>query len=213
MQFKDVLLNRHSVRYYEPTPIDESILRDIIDEATHAPSWINAQQWHVWAAEGGVLESIRTEFYEHVNAGLKGESDVPPSHRDAFSAVGCENMQQFSKSREDAGLANIKLECQAKLFYAPLMLFLTLPKTYTPYMLFDLGAFSQTLMLAAADRGIGSLVAWNPVKYPDIIRKYMPIPPEEAIAIAIALGYEKTHPLNAFRSTRRGAEQILNIVR
>ena len=107
MQFKDVLLNRHSVRYYEPTPIDESILRDIIDEATHAPSWINAQQWHVWAAEGGVLESIRTEFYEHVNAGLKGESDVPPSHRDAFSAVGCENMQQFSKSREDAGLANI----------------------------------------------------------------------------------------------------------
>ena len=42
MQFKDVLLSRHSVRYYEPTPIDESILRDIIDEATHDPSWINA---------------------------------------------------------------------------------------------------------------------------------------------------------------------------
>ena len=79
-----------------------------------------------------------------------------------------------------------------------LMLFLTLPKTYTPYMLFDLGAFSQTLMLAAADRVIGSLVAWNPVKYPDIIRKYMPIPPEESIAIAIALDYEKTYPLNAF---------------
>lgn len=213
MQFKDVLLSRHSVRYFEATPVAEAILRDIIDEATRAPSWVNAQQWHVWAAEGKTLESIRTEFYERVNAGLEGKSDIPPSHRDAFSPIGRENMQQFSKAREDAGLASIKLECQSKLFYAPVMLFLTLPKTYTPYMVFDLGAFSQTLMLAAADWGIGSLVAWNPVKYPDLIRKYMPIPPEEAIAIAIALGYEKAHPLNVFRSTRRGVEQILNIVR
>lgn len=58
MQFKDVLLSRHSVRYFEATPVAEAILRDIIDEATHAPSWVNAQQWHVWAAEGKTLESI-----------------------------------------------------------------------------------------------------------------------------------------------------------
>lgn len=113
MQFKDVLLSRHSVRYFEATPVAEAILRDIIDEATHAPSWVNAQQWHVWAAEGKTLESIRTEFYERVNAGLEGKSDIPPSHRDAFSPIGRENMQQFSKAREDAGLASIKLECDA----------------------------------------------------------------------------------------------------
>ena len=31
MQFKDVLLSRHSVRYFEATPVAEAILRDIID--------------------------------------------------------------------------------------------------------------------------------------------------------------------------------------
>ena len=213
MQFKDVLFARHSVRYFEDTPVDEATLREIVEEATRAPSWINAQEWKVWAAAGEPLENIRREFFERASAGLKGQGDVPISHRESFSDIGRENMQLFTKARDDAGLADIKLESQAHLFHAPLVLFLTLPKTYTPYMLFDLGAFSQTLMLAAADRDIGSLVAWNPVKYPDIIRKALPIPPQEAIAIAIALGFEKNHALNTFRSTRRSAEQILTLVR
>ncbi|HBN74197.1 MAG TPA: nitroreductase [Sutterella sp.] len=213
MQFKEVLLARHAVRYFEDTPVDDTVIRNLVEQATRAPSWINAQEWKVWAATGQALENIRTEFFNRAEADIKGQSDVPVSHREAFSNFGRENMQLFTKAREDAGLGRIKLDSQAHLFHAPVMLFLTLPKTYTPYMLFDLGAFSQTLMLAAADIGLGSLVAWNPVKYPDIIRKYLSIPPEEAIAIAIALGFEKNHALNTFRSTRRSVEQILKIVR
>ena len=107
----------------------------------------------------------------------------------------------------------MKLAAQQELFYAPAICFLTVPKTYTPYMLFDLGAFAQTLMLSATDHGVDSVVAWNPVRYPEALRKYLPIPETRAIAIAIALGYEKHCALNDFRSTRRGACEILKIVR
>ena len=213
MQFQETLKARHSTRFFEATPISEDILQAIVEDATRAPSWVNAQEWQAWILTGAALEGFRREFSQKVKEKEAGGSEVPASSRESFSDVGRENMRLFNATREAAGLAKVKLEAQAELFHAPAVCFLTLPKTYTPYMLFDLGAFSQTLMLSAADRGIGSVVAWNPVRYPETLRKYLPIPETCAIAIAIALGYEKKCPLNDFRSSRRGAKEILRIVK
>ena len=213
MQFQETIKARHSTRFFEATPISEDILQAIVEDATRAPSWVNAQEWQAWILTGAALEGFRREFSQKVREKEAGGSEVPASLRESFSDVGRENMRLFNAAREAAGLAKVKLEAQAELFHAPAVCFLTLPKTYTPYMLFDLGAFSQTLMLSAADRGIGSVVAWNPVRYPETLRKYLPIPETCAIAIAIALGYEKKCPLNDFRSSRRGAKEILRIVK
>jgi hypothetical protein len=59
---------------------------------------------------------------------------------------------------------------------------------------------------------VASVIAYNLVKYPDVIRKYVPIAQDDEIVIGIALGYAAPHPLNDFRSTRRGVDDILHIV-
>lgn len=213
MQFTETLRARHSVRHFESTPIDEALLKAIVEDATRAPSWVNAQEWDAWILTGEKLEGFRREFSELVKAKAPGLSEVPATPHEMFSETSQENMRLFNKAREEAGLALVKLAAQQELFYAPAVCFLTLPKTYTPYMMFDLGAFAQTLMLSAASRGVGSVVAWNPVRYPEALRKYLPIPTTRAIAIAVALGYEKPCALNDFRSTRRSTSEILKIVR
>lgn len=213
MQFSETLKTRHSVRFFEEKPVDEALLLDIVRDATQAPSWVNAQEWKIYIALGKTLETIRHAFSARVKANIEGTSDIPVTHRESFSTEALENMRRFLQARSDAGLEQVKLETQAELFHAPAVCFLTVPKTFSHFMLFDLGAFSQTLMLAAADRGIASIVAWNPVKYPDILRNNLPIPDTQAIAIAISLGYEKKHPINDFRSERRRAEDILTLVR
>lgn len=74
----------------------------------------------------------------------------------------------------------------------------------------DLGAFQQTLLLSAASRGIGSIVAYSIIKHPDVIRKYLPIPDTEDIAAGIALGYEdKAHRINSFHAQRMPLDSIL----
>ncbi len=213
MQFTETLRARHSVRLFESTPIDEALLKAIVEDATRAPSWVNAQEWDAWILTGEKLEGFRREFSELVKAKAPGISEVPATPHELFSETSQENMRLFNKAREDAGLAEVKLAAQQELFYAPAVCFLTLPKGYTPYMMFDLGAFAQTLMLSAASRGVGSVVAWNPVRYPEALRKYLPITTTRAIAIAVALGYEKPCALNDFRSTRRSTSEILKIVR
>lgn len=211
MEFKEVLVKHHSVRYFEATPIEETLLRAIVADAQKSPSWVNAQEWRVWIATGSTLEAIRKDYSTKDAAGVKGYGDVPVSHRDGMSQMAQDNMASFSKAREDAGLAQIKLESQRELFYAPAVAYITVPKPILPYVLFDAGAFQQTLMLAAADRGIGSVTAYNLVKYPDVLHQRLQIPENEAFVIGIALGYEKKCPLNDFRSQRRALDEILTI--
>lgn len=211
MQFSEVIRARHSVRLFKDTPVPVETLRAIVADAQCAPSWVNAQEWKVWIATGTTLETLREAHSERDLAGIKASANIEPNHRDLFSDMARENMAKFTQSRIDAGLAAIKDQSQAYLFHAPAVAFLTVPKTKQPLVLFDLGGFEQTLMLAAADRGVDTVTAFNLIKYPDLLNSIVGIPETEAIIIGIALGYAQEHPLNAFRSTRRPVDDILTI--
>jgi nitroreductase len=83
-------------------------------------------------------------------------------------------------------------------------------RTLTPWSIFDLGLFSQSLMLAAQHYGLGSAIAVTLAAHPDLIRKELKIPDELSIIIGIALGYPDTeHPQNQFRSTRRSLQDTV----
>ena len=80
--------------------------------------------------------------------------------------------------------------CQAIMFNAPTVVYITIPKKRTQYCLFDSGAIEMSIMLSAKAHGIDSVPAYESIKYPDILRKYMKISDDEDIVIGIALGYE-----------------------
>jgi len=46
MEFKDVVLSRKSVRKYKDTPIENDMLREIMELGITAPSATNLQQWY-----------------------------------------------------------------------------------------------------------------------------------------------------------------------
>lgn len=102
-------------------------------------------------------------------------------------------------------------ESQNVIFNAPILAYLTLNKKINPWSLYDLGAFGQSLMLAAQDNGIASMPAYGIVKYPKIIRKAMGIPDDEIIAMGIGFGYEDQAKVNHFHSKRRPLEDVLTI--
>ena len=76
------------------------------------------------------------------------------------------------------------------LFNSPGIVYLTLSKGHMKYSIYDLGGFGMSLILAAKDHGVDPIVAYELIKYPDIIRKYAKVPDDEDIIIGIALGYE-----------------------
>ena len=82
------------------------------------------------------------------------------------------------------------------------MAFLTLPKDAATWSKSDLGAYE--MIMCAANRGVDSIVAQTFVKFPDIIRKHLPISEDEDIIIGLGLGYEdEEDKINRFRSSRK----------
>ena len=46
MEFKDVVYGRRSVRKFKDIPVDDKILKEIVDAALWAPSGVNLQPWY-----------------------------------------------------------------------------------------------------------------------------------------------------------------------
>jgi nitroreductase len=85
-------------------------------------------------------------------------------------------------------------------------------KALSPWSLFDLGSFAQSLMLAAAERGLDSVPAVMLGAYPDIVRAELGIPEGFAIALGVALGHaDAADPMNTLRSPRRPLVEILTV--
>jgi nitroreductase len=58
---------------------------------------------------------------------------------------------------------------------------------------------------------MGTCIQHSGVHYPDIIRKYVPIPAEKKILVAIAIGYpDEEAAVNRFRSIREPLEKVVH---
>ena len=75
------------------------------------------------------------------------------------------------------------------------------------YSVLDLGALEMSILLSAKDHGVNSIVAYETIKYPDVLRKYCKIPDNEDIIIGIALGYEDNNIINSHRAEKMKLEE------
>ena len=104
-------------------------------------------------------------------------------------------------------------EANATMFSAPTVVYLTLTKGHTKYSILDLGTLEMSIMLAAKDFGVDSIVAYELIKYPDVLRNYCKIPENEDIIIGIALGYEENDILNKFRANKLSLEEVCHFLK
>lgn len=215
MEFKDTVYARHSVREFSPEPIPENILREIVATAGRSPSWENSQPWKAYAACGATLKRIKRIWSERTAAKVKGNPDMPTQHRVDFSKQSQDNMASFNTDliacTNDPDLTDF-IRGQGELFKASAVVFLTLPKNASLWSVYDLGAFGQTMLLAAKALGVDSIPAYAYVMYPDVVREIMPIPDDEMVAMGIGLGYPTAHALNSFASKRLPLEKYFAIL-
>ena len=203
------LTTRHSTRAFLPTPVPAALLQAVLKDATQAPSWANTQPWDIYAAGGAVLKAIHAGFLENAAKGLANNPDLaraanwPPAHMQRIQGLHAGIAQEAGEAAKQFG------ELNANFFHAPAVIYLCMDKSLGPWSIFDLGAVSQSIMLAAEERGLGTIAAINLVRHPDVLRRELGIPDTLSIIIGIAIGYEDSqHPINKFRSARRPLHEV-----
>ena len=89
-------------------------------------------------------------------------------------------IKSFEEFFKDPTMKNF-MEANYILFNAPSVVYITVPKKRILYNIFDTGAIKMSVISAAKEHGIDSIPAYEVIKYPDIIRKYVKVPDDEDI--------------------------------
>lgn len=212
MNVSDALKARKSCRAFKPDAVDRNTLLAILNDAQCAPSWGNTQPWKIFVAGGNLLKEIHQAYLENAKNHIQASLDIPrpKSFPAAANAHMKELMSGVSLVAEDA--AKLFGELNRDFFHAPAVIYLCMDKGFTSWGMFDLGAISQSIMLAAAERGLATMPAVELVHYPEVLRSKLGIPDTLSVIFGIAIGYEDAqHPINKFKSAREPISDVAAI--
>jgi nitroreductase len=221
MDFETLVQTRKSVRGFRKEPVARAVIEDIIEVAKRAPSSMNTQPWHIHVLTGDPLEEVRRRNMEEMLAGAKAKRDIVSHgeyqgvHRGRQVDIAKKLFAVMGIAREDKPMRQDWVLRGFRQFDAPVSLVLTYDKILDPGAVchFDLGALCYGLVLAAWDRGLGSVINGQGIMRSDIVREVANIPEDEVIMTCVAMGHpDDSFPANAVRSDREANGDFVRYV-
>jgi nitroreductase len=217
MDIIEAIQSRKSIRGFKSDPVEKSVIREILDIAVRAPSAMNTQPWEFFVITGDVLNAMRSALVDK----LKSSAPMKPDHlvvgwpqesvyRNRQVGLAKEIFKLMDIQREDKAKRAWWLERGFRFFDAPVAVIVVTDKTLSESgPLFDIGAVTQTLCLAALKYGLGTCIEDQGVLYPEVARELAGIPESKRIMIAVAMGYpDSDFPANKLVSPRESADKI-----
>ena len=216
MKVSDAVNSRKSIRAFLNTPIETSILINLLKKASRSPSGGNLQPWHIYLLNGNNMDDFK-HFIKNWKSPEMPQYDIYPSnlkepYRSSRFELGEAMYHLLDIPRDDKAGRFAHLMENFNFFGAPAALFCFVDETMGPPQWSDLGMFLQTFMLLAQEEGIDTCAqeAWA-VK-PDSLREFFSVPEELNIFCGMAIGYKDTQArVNELYSERRSADEWLTI--
>lgn len=213
METEKAISERKSTRAFLNQEISKETVQKLLNLAKQAPSWVNSQPEHVYAVSGEKLSELRKAYQAASQTGKKGNPEIPVKSRVEWAEQGQSNMKEWNDNLPKVLGENwsaIMGEHSDVLYNVPNLLILTLPKGYSDWSLYDLGAFGQNFITAATDNGFATMTAYQFIKYPKILRKILNIPDDEVVIIGIGFGHaDPNDQVNKITSTRMPLEKFV----
>ena len=131
----------------------------------------------------------------HVPLGAHTSQPAKKHSARRYLALGVQ--REDKQRRKELGLLNYKF------YEAPCVLFLFMDRTLTSWSIFDMGLFTQSLILTAHSLGLGTCLQASVSRYPDAVRDFLEIPKTKSVVLGISIGCPDLEaPLNEYRSSR-----------
>lgn len=211
MEFAEVVRARHSFRGFLPKAVDEKTIKDIFELASWAPSNCNVQPWSVHVLSGDACDRMREKMVAKASTDSAGNPDFPwqgkftgdYKERQICSALGLWEHQGVTRDNPEkrawSWMRNFEF------FDAPHIAFIFVTDEFPELVRLagDVGMYSQTLMLAMADAGIGSCPQTSVSCFPDLVREELGIESQYKLMMGLSFGYiDESDPANKLRTER-----------
>jgi nitroreductase len=216
MNVKDALINRKSTRAFLEKEVDISLIEQILQSSSHAPSGTNTQPWQVAVVMGETRLFLTQEMEKAFRAGVKGCMDYqyyPKEWKEPYKArrraCGLQMYRALQISREDKQRQLDQWAANYRAFDAPVILFFFMDPLMETGSFLDYGMFLQSVMLSAQELGLSTCPQAALGEYPQIVKKALSYPEDSILMAGIALGYEDTEAIiNSYRTSREEVENF-----
>ena len=211
MDVRDAVASRYSCRAFLPSPVPETIVREIVERAARAPSGGNLQAWRVYAIAGARVEALKALLAPRMGELPKGEggeyqifpTDLKEPYRSRRFAVGEQLYRAIGVRREDRPARYRQYAKNFQFFGAPVGLFFAIDRTMLPAQWADLGGYIQTIMVLARAYGLDTCPQEAWIAWQQTMRDFLGLPADMMLFCGMALGYaEASAPINSWRSIR-----------
>ncbi|MCQ2541211.1 MAG: nitroreductase family protein [Lachnospiraceae bacterium] len=165
MDVKSCILGRRSIRKFKDTPIDEAVIREIVEEASYAPSWKHTQiTRYVVIKDKDLKDKVGacTSQYPH-NGEIMASAPALVAVTFIKNRSGFERDGSYTNDREWG------------------------------WQMFDTGVASQTFCLACHEHGLGSVIMG--IFDREKIEKLLELPEDRELVCLIPIGYPDEEPV------------------
>ena len=208
----ETLAMRHSVRAFLSKPVEGDKLRAVFEAARRTPSWANSQPWEVFVATGETLAKIKSAYQESYTNKAHPNPETPRPEEWTEAAVERRNQLHPGMLRDCGDAAGQFGVLNQKMFNAPAVVYICMNKVLSPWSLYDIGAYAQSVMLAATHYGLGTIPAITLTHFPEILHRELEIPDNLNVTIGIAIGYEDAqNKINNFVSDRDPVDSVVRV--
>jgi len=217
MEFQQLMFERRSIRGYKPDPVPRELLDEIIGVAAQSPSSMNTQPWHVHVVTGDVLDRIRRGNTEQMLATgkpdreIRGHARYEGEHRERQKRVAAQLFEAAGIGWNDKEQRRDWTMRGFRQFDAPVSVIGCIDRSVedTTEAYFDLGQFVHAMVLAAWDRGVGSVINGQGIMQSSVVRAEAEIPDDQLIVITVAMGFpDEGFAANDVVSDRRSVGEI-----
>jgi nitroreductase len=208
---------RISARDFLADPVADATLRQLLVDASYAPSGGNLQPWRIYVVNGESMTRLR-EYLPTQPPLEAGEYDIYPKaltepYRTNRFTIGEQMYATLGIARDDKQGRFQQFARNGDFFGAPAALFCFIDRQMGPPQWSDLGMFLQTFMLLAIERGLATCAQeyWS-VRH-GAIASFVGAPENEMLFCGMSIGYaDPAAPVNGLRSERMPLDQWARFV-
>lgn len=215
----ECIKSRMSIRGFKDKTVETDILMDIIDTARWSPSYKNTQPWEIVVLSGLKKQELSKMLVGLLNEGREPSPDIPEPESWPLEIEA--RIAHLLQSRAEAtgmdlrapGMLEKAKEANFNFYGAPHALYFFQDSSLTPWSIFDIGMFAQSLMLAAHAMGVGSVPQAFAIDYSAEIKKFLHIDESKRLVLGMSLGYpDHDSKANVYKTDRISTDDIVRWV-
>jgi nitroreductase len=207
-EFDEVVRQRRSTRMFlRDKPVPRELLDEALSLAMRAPSNSNVQPWRVFIASGPRRDRLVEALLEEASVELPVTKGIPESFLPLRRELGALVYGSMGISRHDKEGRRLAQLRNWEFFRAPVGAVVCMHRDMGLVDSVGVGMFLQTLVLALAERGLGTCVQVSIAAYPEILRAHLGIPEELTVLCGLSIGYpDPAFPANNLATPRNPVE-------